>query len=202
MISFLKGEIVSKQPTKVVLDVAGVGYEVIIPLSTYDRLPALGNNVTLVTHYVVREDAHILYGFIDSEEREVFRYIIQVNRVGPKVGLAILSHMSAGDFRQAVLSEDLSVLEGISGVGKKTSERIIMELKEKLPRMTFSEKMNRKTGDASVNGKESILADAVVALESLGFKRNTAYKACLDILKEEEPPVEELVRIALRRMSV
>jgi len=200
MICFLKGLLVTKHPTKIELDVSGVGYEVIIPLSTYDQLPAKGKEVKILTHNLIREDAHILYGFINEEEKELFKLVIKINRVGPKVALSILSKMSAKDFKHAVMSEDTASISGISGVGKKTAERIIMELKEKLPKMTFS----RKKGEKSIESEseaEKILGDAVSGLESLGYKRNAAFKACVEILNKKNCSVEELIRMALRRMS-
>ncbi|MBN1522253.1 MAG: Holliday junction branch migration protein RuvA [Candidatus Aureabacteria bacterium] len=197
MISFLRGQLVKKQPTKVEIDVSGVGYEVHIPLSTYDSLPQAGQDVFLLTHHYVREDAQVLYGFIDEEERELFRLLIQVNRVGPKLALSVLSRMSAKDFKSCVVSENVSSIAGISGVGKKTAERIVIELKEKIPKMTFS----LKAGEKAESTGEKILMEAVSALESLGFKRDIAYRMCIKIMDEKSCAVEDLIRIALRRMS-
>jgi holliday junction DNA helicase RuvA len=202
MICFLRGRLVKKLPARAEVDVNGVGYEVIIPLSTYDSLPSAGDTVSLVTYDHVREDAHILYGFTSDEEKELFSLIIQVNRIGPKIALSILSEMTAREFSNAVVTEDVSTLAGISGVGKKTAERIVMELKEKIPKMAFSAHMEERVGDEaaqSVDRKK--LQDAINALELLGYKRPAAYKACVEILNKNDCPVEELVRSALRSIS-
>ena len=198
MISFLKGVLVKKHPVKIEIDVSGVGYEVLISLSTYDKLPLEGSPVVILVHYQVREDAHILYGFISEEQRELFRMLIRVTRVGPKVALAILSKLTEKEFKNAVLSEDMACIASISGVGKKTSERIIMELKEKILKADLPGRTIRGTED---NGRQKVLQDAVIALESLGYQRSSVYRVCLQVLGKKEYPVEELVRLALRRLS-
>jgi Holliday junction DNA helicase RuvA len=199
MISFLKGTLAVKQPTRAEIEVNGVGYEVFIPLSTYDRLPPAGSEVTLLTHMQVREDAQTLYGFIDEGQREMFRLMMQVTRVGPKIALSVLSRMSADDFRDAVVSEDIGSIAGISGVGRKTAERIILELKEKV--MRAAPALPQGAGLKAGEKEEKTLDLAVGALESLGFKRAAVYKTCLQILGEKERTVEELIRLALRRMQ-
>ena len=133
MIAFLRGKLVALQPTQVVVEVQGVGYEALIPLSSYDRLPAAGQEIQLLTHLVVREDAHVLYGFMSSAERDLFRLLIQtVSGIGPKIALAILSGMNPTAFRGAVANADVQALSQISGVGRKTAERIVVELRDKL----------------------------------------------------------------------
>ncbi|MCK5707775.1 MAG: Holliday junction branch migration protein RuvA [Candidatus Aureabacteria bacterium] len=201
MISFLHGDLVKKQPTRIEIDVHGVGYEVIIPLSTFDNLPIPGKKLRILIHYQVREDAHILYGFSTDEERALFRMIISISRIGPKIALGVLSNMSAREFSEAVVSEDISTIAGIGGIGKKTAERIIIELKEKIPKMSFSLNMGEKAYKEVGSEKDVILFDAISALESLGYKRTSVYKTCLQILNEKDYTTEELIRIALRRMS-
>ena len=135
MISFLDGELVEALPTQVVISVQGVGYLVQIPLSSFEHLPAPGGRLKLLTHFVVREDAHLLFGFVTASERDLFRLLVQhVTGVGPKLALAVLSGMSVGQFKAAVVNGDISTLSKISGLGKKTAERIILELKDKVGR--------------------------------------------------------------------
>src|SRR5436305_1785397 len=128
MITHLNGKLVSALPTQAVIDVAGVGYEVLIPLSSYDRLPAPGQSTQILTHLHVREDAQILYGFMTTAERDLFRLLVNhVTGIGPKLGLAVLSGMSVTSFKSAVVNGDVSSLSKISGLGKKTAERIVLE---------------------------------------------------------------------------
>src|ERR1051326_831096 len=133
MITFLRGKLVEALPTQVTVDVNGVGYEVLIPPSSYDRLPPPGNEVQLLTHLAVREDAHTLYGFMTAAERELFRLLVNtVSGIGPKIALNILSGMNATALRGAVAKGDVKALSQISGVGKKTAERIVVELKDRI----------------------------------------------------------------------
>src|SRR5215471_20884247 len=133
MISFLHGKLIEALPTQVVLEVNGVGYEVLIPLSSYDKLPQPGQELKLLTHLAVREDAHTLYGFATSAERDLFRLLINtVSGIGPKIALNILSGVSVTAFRGAVAGGDVKALSQISGVGRKTAERIVVELKDKI----------------------------------------------------------------------
>src|SRR5947209_19321727 len=133
MITFLQGNLVSALPTQAIVDVAGVGYEVLIPLSSYDKLPTAGQPVRILTHLHVREDAHILYGFMTPAERDLFRLLVNnVTGIGPKLALAVLSGMSVSNFKAAVVNADVTALSKISGLGKKTAERIVLELKDKL----------------------------------------------------------------------
>src|SRR5207248_5158735 len=133
MITFLDGKLVSALPTQAIVNVGGVGYEVLIPLSSYDKLPAVGQPVHILTHLHVREDAHILYGFVTAPERDLFRLLVNhVSGIGPKLALAVLSGMSVNNFKTAVVNNDVASLSKISGLGKKTAERIVLELKDKV----------------------------------------------------------------------
>src|SRR5258705_8477828 len=133
MITFLDGKLVNALPTQAIVDVGGVGYEVFIPLSSYNKLPAVGQPIRILTHLAVREDAHVLYGFMTPAERDLFRLIVNsVSGIGPKMGLAVLSGMSVSNFKAAVVNSDVATISKISGLGKKTAERIILELKYKL----------------------------------------------------------------------
>ncbi len=133
MITFLQGNLSESLPTQVVVDVGGVGYQVVIPLSSYDRLPTVGAPIKILTHLQVREDAHILYGFMSVPERDLFRLLVNnVSGIGPKMALAVLSGMSVATFKNAVVTNDIASLSKISGVGKKTAERVVLELRDKL----------------------------------------------------------------------
>src|SRR2546429_8163499 len=133
MITFLDGKLVSALPTQATVDVNGVGYEVLIPLSSYDKLPSVGQPIRILTHLTVREDAHILYGFMTPAERDLFRLLVNnVSGIGPKLALAVLSGMSVSNFKTAVVNSDVAAISKISGLGKKTAERIVLELKDKL----------------------------------------------------------------------
>src|SRR4030081_107042 len=133
MITFLDGKLVSALPTQATVDVNGVGYEFSIPLSSYDKLPAVGQSIRILTHLAVREDAHILYGFMSAAERDLFRLLVNnVSGFGPKLALAVLSGMSVTNFKAAVVNSDVVSLAKISGLGKKTAERIVLELKDRV----------------------------------------------------------------------
>src|SRR5947207_15670881 len=132
MITFLDGKLVAALPTQATVDVNGVGYEVLIPLSSYDKLPAVGQPIRILTHLTVREDAHILYGFMTALERDLFRLLVNnVSGIGPKLALAVLRGMSVTNFKTAVVHSDIGAISKISGLGKKTAERIALELKDK-----------------------------------------------------------------------
>jgi holliday junction DNA helicase RuvA len=200
MISFLDGDLVEALPTQVVISVQGVGYLVQIPLSSFEHLPALGSRLKLLTHFVVREDAHLLFGFMTAAERDLFRLLVQhVTGVGPKLALAVLSGMSVGQFKAAVVHGDVNALSKVSGLGKKTAERIILELKDKVGVAAAWElaASGRSDQQAKVN-------DAVLALLSLGYKQVEAQKTVREILsqsKSGEIDTEELVRRALKLLA-
>jgi holliday junction DNA helicase RuvA len=200
MISFLDGELVEALPTQVVISVQGVGYLVQIPLSSFEHLPAPGGRLKLLTHFVVREDAHLLFGFVTASERDLFRLLVQhVTGVGPKLALAVLSGMSVGQFKAAVVNGDISTLSKISGLGKKTAERIILELKDKVGVAAAWEIAASGRNDQQAKGN-----DAVLALLSLGYKQVEAQKTVREILleaKTEALDTAELVRRALKLLA-
>jgi holliday junction DNA helicase RuvA len=200
MISFLDGELVEALPTQVVISVQGVGYLVQIPLSSFEHLPAPGGRLKLLTHFVVREDAHLLFGFVTASERDLFRLLVQhVTGVGPKLALAVLSGMSVGQFKAAVVNGDISSLSKISGLGKKTAERIILELKDKVGVAAAWEIAASGRNDQQAKGN-----DAVLALLSLGYKQVEAQKTVREILleaKTEAIDTAELVRRALKLLA-
>lgn len=203
MITFLHGKLVEALPTQVTVDVHGVGYEALIPLSSFDRLPAVGGEVHLLTHLAVREDAHVLYGFMSAAERDLFRLLIHtVSGIGPKLALNVLSGTSVAGFRAAVAAADVKGLSGISGVGKKTAERIVVELKDKLGMFGAGTALAGPGAKAS-SAADTKLNDAVLALSALGFKpvdAHEAVRAALTLLGDAAT-VEQLVRACLKKAA-
>ena len=198
MIAFLKGILIEALPTQVVIDVNGVGYEVLIPLSSFEKLPQPGGELTLLTHLAIRDDAHILYGFSTETERDLFRQLVRhVTGIGPKIALNVLSGTTPASFRAAVSNGDVKALSGIGGVGKKTAERIVVELKDKLGDPELSE----LNGVKSASLEDQKIADAVAALEALGSKPKDAQEAIRIAITMLGPdkPVDELVRAALKK---
>ena len=199
MITYLKGSLVESLPTRVILDVQGVGYEILIPLSSFQRLPEPGQQVKLLTHLSIREDAHVLYGFMSNAERDLFRLLITtVSGIGPKIALNILSGMNVTALRGAVANGDVKALASITGVGKKTAERIVVELKDKLGPAAAWEARSAQEGATE---EEAKVLDAVSALVALGYKQAEAHdqiRAALAMLGEEAT-VETLVRSALKK---
>jgi Holliday junction DNA helicase RuvA len=199
VITFLTGKLVEALPTQVVVDVNGVGYEALIPLSSFDKLPQPGGEVHLLTHLVVREDAHVLYGFASAAERELFRLLINnVSGIGPKTALNILSGMNPVAFRGAVANGDVKGLSQISGVGKKTAERIVVELRDKVGAAGAWEASSAARGLSAADQK---INDAVLALMALGFKQVEAHDTvrAAQALLGENATVEELVRASLKK---
>ena len=199
MITFLRGKLTEVLPTQVTVDVNGVGYDVLIPLSSYDKLPAPGNLVHLLTHLAVREDAHTLYGFMTAAEREMFRLLINtVSGIGPKIALNILSGISVIAFRGAVANGDVKALSQISGVGRKTAERIVVELKDKIGPAGAWEASSAQRGFSPAEQK---INDAVLALMALGFKQLEAHDAVRAAVAAlgPEAAVEQIVRCCLKK---
>src|SRR5437588_6256464 len=173
MISFLHGKLVDALPTQIAVEVNGVGYEVLIPLSSYDKLPQPGHELRLLTHLAIREDAHVLYGFMSTAERDLFRLLINtVSGIGPKIALNVLSGISVTAFRGAVANSDVKALSQISGVGKKTAERIIVELKDKIGTAGAWE---AASAQRALSPEDQKVNDAVLALMALGFKQVEAH---------------------------
>ena len=196
MITFLEGTLAEAMPTHVVVQTHGVGYHVQIPLSSYDKLPALGQQIKILTHLQVREDAHLLYGFMSAEERDLFRLLVNhVSGIGPKTALDVLSGITVNSFKAAVVAGDPGLLAKTKGIGKKTAERIIVELKDKVGVAAAWEAAS--TGHAP-SREEAQINDAVLALISLGYKQVDALKAVRQTASEKSLPSEELVRAALK----
>jgi len=198
MISRLSGILLEKHPTQIVISTGGVGYELFIPLSTYSLLPEVNQEVSLLTHLQVREDAWQLFGFSSPEERELFKLLISISGIGPKVGLTILSGIGVDGFKRALGERDLAALTAISGIGKKTAERIIIELKDKITYVTDQTTSVDETGTR--NGSD-LLNDSLNALIALGYKRNQAEAAVKKVMKnrdDEARSVEDVIRLSLQ----
>ena len=199
MITFLQGKLLDALPTQIVVEVNGLGYEVLIPLSSYDKLPQLGQPLKLLTHLVVREDAHVLYGFMSTAERDLFRLLIHtVSGIGPKIALNVLSGISVTAFRGAVANQDIKLLSQISGVGKKTAERIVVELKDKIGAAGAWEASSAQRG---LSPEDQKLNDAVLALMALGFKQVDAHDTVrkAQAALGAQASLEELVRAGLKK---
>lgn len=196
MIGRLHGKIINKQPPQLLIDVQGVGYEVDAPMSTFYQLPDLGSEVTLHTHMVVREDAQLLYGFASESERSLFRHLIKINGVGPKLALTILSGMSADEFINCVQDNDAAALVRLPGVGKKTAERLIIELrdrlKDSLPQDATSPVLSRSVTTAS-----NPVSDAVSALIALGYKPQEASRM-VRAINTDGLDTEEIIKQSLQ----
>lgn len=201
MIAFLEGMLAEALPTQIVVNVHGVGYHVLIPLSSFERLPPPGSPVKILTHLVVREDAHLLYGFSSVGERDLFRLLLHhVTGVGPKIALAILSGMSVEMFKAAVVVGDIAAISKISGVGKKTAERIVLELKDKVG---VAAEWEAASSSRAMPVGDQAVHDAVLALISLGYKQVDAHKAVKKALEHAKgtPEAEEVVRMALKILA-
>jgi len=199
VIGRLRGTLAEKQPPHLILDVNGVGYELEVPMTTLYRLPSTGEPVTLHTHLVVREDAHLLYGFFEKRERELFRELIRLNGVGPKLALALMSGLEVDELVRCVQAQDTSTLVKIPGVGKKTAERLLVELKDRFKAWETMPSISTLVVEPLKAAASSAENDALSALISLGFKPQEASRAVAAI-KEEGLSSEELIRRALKGM--
>ncbi len=198
MIGFLRGKLIHKAPPVLLLDVQGVGYEVEAPMTTFYLLPAVGSEILLHTHLVVREDAHSLFGFYTEADRTMFRSLIKVNGVGPKLALTILSGLNAEDFHRCIFNGDTQALVRLPGVGKKTAERLVIEMRDRLPDLGDA-------GDSAVqtvvtlqnSGAANPKQEAISALCSLGYKPADAAKM-IQSIPSEGKSCEEIIRLALQ----
>lgn len=195
MIGSLRGKLMAKQAPQIVLECYGVGYEVETPMSTFLELPGLGEEVVLHTHLLVREDAQILFGFGSLEERSLFRLLLKISGVGAKMGLAILSTMSVGDFQRCVEYEDAAMLVKIPGVGKKTAERLIIEMRDKVDKASIEPGTARVVVDANPR------SEAVDALIALGYKANEVNRL-IGKLDVDGKSAEDIIRLALRQVAM
>ena len=189
MIHYLKGKLVARSPTFVIVEVGGLGYRVNFPLSTYQALPPEGSTVSLYTHLHLRDDGISLYGFLKEEEKDFFLLLTSLSKVGPKSALRMLSSLSLPEFKKAVKAGDLNALVRIPGIGRKTAQRMVLELKDKI-----------EAEEPEGSGKEVLTKNAVAALTSLGYRRGEADKAVRGALSSvrEEMDLPELIKEALR----
>ena len=202
MIGRIRGHLVHKQPPDILVEVGGVGYEIQVPMTTLFQLPELGAQVSLVTHFVVREDAQLLYGFIDERDRSLFRQLIKVSGVGPKLALTILSGMDSTSFARCVQRDDISSLVALPGVGKKTAERLLVEMRDKLKDWLGAVELTgvQLAGDVTLAPVTDIVADAEGALIALGYKPQDASRVVAAVNDDSIEGSEELIRRALKSM--
>lgn len=200
MITYLRGQVVESLPNQLTMEVNGVGYQVLIPLSTYDAISSETGTIKILTHLHVREDAHTLFGFAAAPERDLFRLLIQrVSGVGPKIALTILGAISVDDFKAAVVRGDVETICRVKGLGKKTAERVVLELKDKVGVVeAWEQAVQPGTANAVVN-------DALLALINLGYKRDEARKVINQLQKSTElssdSTADEIIRSALRILN-
>jgi holliday junction DNA helicase RuvA len=202
MISRLRGKLIEKQPPLLLVEVANsFTYEVQASMHTFYLLPGLGQEVMLYTHFIVREEGHYLYGFSQQQERAVFGQLLKVNGIGPKVALSILSKIAAAELIDCVEQQNLTVLQQVPGIGKKTAERLVIEMRDRLPSLRGDVLINTA---AAINGATEIFRshqqDAVSALIALGYKSQEASRAVLQI-KNSDLSIEMLIRTALKNMD-
>jgi holliday junction DNA helicase RuvA len=200
MIGRLKGTLLEKKPPYLLVEVQGVGYEVQTSMQTFYRLPEINESLALYTHFSVREDAQQLYGFFDERERVLFRTLIKVNGVGPKLALTILSSIDPDAFVQCVIDQDNARLTAVPGVGKKTADRLIIEMRDKLTDWDSGTASDFKVFNVQSSMPRKKLQDAISALVTLGYRPQEASKA-LNQLDPEINTVEEMIRAALKRMN-
>ncbi|MCK5720673.1 MAG: Holliday junction branch migration protein RuvA [Thiomargarita sp.] len=199
MITYLHGLLAEKKPPILVIEVQGIGYEVLAPMSTFYNLPEINTEITLLTHLSIRDDAHILYGFFHESERELFRSLIRINGVGPKLALSILSSMDLSSFIQCIHNNDIEHLKRIPGVGKKTAERLIVEMRDRLTGDS-NDTINPPIITPAIKQQQVIhnpVNDAISALIALGYKPNDASRWVRNVA-EEDLSSEQLIRLALQ----
>jgi Holliday junction DNA helicase RuvA len=198
MIGRISGTLLSKQGSLVLVDVNGVGYDLQVPMTTLFQLPPAGESVTLITHHAVREDAHTLYGFVSERDRQLFRHLIRVSGVGPKLALTILSGMDAQSFVRAVRGGDLTSLVALPGVGKKTAERLLVEMRDRLADWVQEVGSDGDTGSSSRHSASDKVAEAEEALVSLGYKPAEAARLIAAVDEDSISSSEDLIRRALK----
>lgn len=193
MISFIKGRLVEKTPTEVIVDVNGVGYQINISLHSYSLLPA-DELITLYTYLQIKDDAHALFGFVQKLEREIFKLLISVSGIGANTARNMLSYIHPNELLQAIAAEDVKTIQSIKGIGLKTAQRVIIDLKDKVLKM-------KDTDEISVVAHNTNADEALSALEVLGFVRKTAEKAVKKIVEQHpEAKVEEIIKLALKNL--
>ena len=192
MISYIRGILAEKEPTRAVIEAGGVGYELLVPLSTYEKLPRTGSEVKLLAYHCVREDDEILFGFATDDEKAMFAKLTSVSGVGPKIALAILSGSSIAELSMSIAGGDAKRISAIKGVGKKTAEKICVELRDKVSEFAFS-------GRGGANAPAPVARDAALALRALGFNEETSSKMVADVLAKhpDVDSVEKIIKLSL-----
>lgn len=197
MFAHLSGRLIHKSTDHLVVDVGGIGYQVLVPLSTYYELGEEGSEISLKIHTVVREDSITLFGFLTDDEKTIFTRLIQVSGIGPRTGIGLLSGLSAAEFVNAVIRADVRRISGVPGIGKKTAERIILELKDRVKTLAI-------TGDQKIISSQSspLQEDVISALINLGYQKNRVEKTVGEIIQKQAPEsFEDFLRLALRKIS-
>lgn len=197
MIAYVNGTVSYKDPAYTIIDVSGIGYEIRISLQTYTAMPESGEKCKLVTYLNIREDAHVLYGFWAADEKRLFLDLIGISGVGPSTALVMLSSLSSNEIRQGIVDEDLRLIQSIKGIGSKTAQRVILELKDKIRKEEWGGIPGSKL---VVNQSDTLRSEALAALVTLGIPKATAEKSLETILKREgnDLSVEQLIKLALR----
>lgn len=198
MISYIRGELVSVEEEKVIIDVNGVGFGIFMPAQSIGMLPSIGTEIKLYTYMNVREDAMQLFGFLTPDDLKVFKLVIGVSGIGPKGGLSILSQLSPDELRYAVVSHDVKAISAAPGIGKKTAEKLIIELKDKLSLEEVLENNVSKSGNSSDCSSNQVHADAVQALIALGYGNAEALKAVKKVEVTEDSTTEDVLKQALK----
>ena len=202
MYAYIKGELAEKNIDSIVVEAAGVGYLIYIPTQYFDMLPDEGEDVKIYTYLCVREDAMIHNGFLSKDDLEIFKLLITVSGIGPKGGLAILSTLSADDLRFAILSGDSKAISKAPGIGAKTAQRVILDLKDKLSlEDAFEKKLENQTSGAAVSMNSTVKNDAVMALNALGYSSTESLKAVSKVDITEDMDVEDVLKLALKNMG-
>lgn len=202
MYAYIKGELVEINSDHIVIETGGIGYQIYIPGQTFSYLPPIGEQLKVYTYLYLREDAMILYGFLTKDDLELFKLLISVSGIGPKGGLAILSTLNADELRFAVLSGDAKSIARSPGVGGKTAQRVILELKDKMSLEEAFEKKTEHVNSVQSSGSSSVKNDAVMALTALGYSSTESLKAVSAVEITEDMDVEALLRAALKHMSL
>ena len=197
MYQYLTGRLIEKSPTHVVIETGGIGYLIQIPVSTFSGLSEIGQSVRILTHFIVREDAHLLYGFLTEEERELFRLLISISGIGPKSAMTVLSGVPLAELKKAIIDGNLVLLTSIPGIGKKTAERIVIELREKL--IVTDSRTSSSTGTMRAN--DVLVEDSLRALVELGYRKQNAQEAIQKALRHldgSKISVPDLIRASLK----
>lgn len=199
MYHYIAGKLIEKSATSIVVEAGGIGYFIQIPVSTFTNLPVLGESVRVLTHFVVREDAQLLYGFYSEEERALFRQLISVSGIGPKTALTAMSGISIQELKKAIIDGSLHVLTAVPGIGRKTAERLIVELREKI---VLDERYQQQAlGSSKIQADDERVEDCIRALVELGYRKQNAKEAVQKVLKDAESrnlSVPDLIRASLK----